>query len=204
MVWHFEPTKRISTYITALVAGEYHEVPDTYERHARRDPARHLCRKSLVQHFDADDIFEVTKQGFEFFEDAVRLPYPFGKYDQVFVPEYNLGAMENAGCVTFRDEYIFRSRQDPRVLRAPGQHDPARDGAHVVRRPRDDEVVGRPVAERVLRRVGRATTPPPTPRSTTEAWTTFANARKTWATARTSCPRPTRSPPTTTTSRPSR
>ena len=64
----------------------------------------------------------LTKQGFEFFEDAFDYPYPFGKYDQLFVPEYNMGAMENAGCVTLRDEYLPRSRQDARVLRGPRRH----------------------------------------------------------------------------------
>ncbi len=68
------------------------------------------CRQSLRQHLDADRIFAVTKDGFGVFEQQFAYPYPFGKYDQVFVPEYNAGAMENIGCVTFRDEYLFRSR----------------------------------------------------------------------------------------------
>ena len=55
---------------------------------------------------------KLTRQGFEFFEDEFGYPYPFEKYDQLYVPEYNMGAMENAGCVTLRDEYLPRSRQD--------------------------------------------------------------------------------------------
>ena len=97
---------------------------------------------------------ELTSQGFEFFEREFGYPYPFEKYDQLYVPEYNMGAMENAGCVTLRDEYLPRSRQDARVLRVPRLGDPPRDGAHVVRRPGDHEVVGRPLAQRVVRRVG--------------------------------------------------
>ena len=62
-------------------------------------------------HLDHEELNQITKQGFEFFEDAFDYPYPFGKYDQAYVPEYNMGAMENAGCVTFRDEYLPRSRQ---------------------------------------------------------------------------------------------
>jgi aminopeptidase N len=69
-----------------------------------------MCRKSLAKHFDADDVFLVTKQGLDFFHDRFDYPYPFGKYDQAFVPEYNLGAMENPGLVTFREEYIFRGK----------------------------------------------------------------------------------------------
>ena len=110
-VWHFAPTKKMSTYITALVAGHYHRVTDVYSGAYGEIPLGVFCRQSLVEHLDADEIFTITKQGFEFFEGAFEMGYPFGKYDQLFVPEYNMGAMENAGCVTFRDELIFRSRQ---------------------------------------------------------------------------------------------
>ncbi len=113
--WLFEPTQRISTYITAVVAGPYHVARDLYTR-ALPDgstleiPLAALCRASLAEHLDADEIFEVTKQGLDFFHDAFDYPYPFGKYDQAFVPEYNLGAMENPGCVTFTESYVFRSK----------------------------------------------------------------------------------------------
>ena len=123
-------------------------------RHARLDiPLGAMCRKGLAPHFDADDVFLVTKQGLDFFHDHFDYPYPFGKYDQAFVPEYNLGAMENPGLVTFREEYIFRGKVTQASYEAPGQRHPARDGAHVVRRPGDHGVVGRPVAEGVLRRL---------------------------------------------------
>ncbi|MEW2566850.1 aminopeptidase N [Streptomyces sp. NPDC047070] len=112
-VWKFAETKPISTYITAVVAGPYHYVTDSYERvlddGTRLEiPLGALCRKGLARHFDADDVFLITKQGLDFFHDHFDYPYPFGKYDQAFVPEYNLGAMENPGCVTFREEFIFR------------------------------------------------------------------------------------------------
>ena len=153
-VWHFPPTKPMSTYITALVAGEYHEVRDTYDGKHGDIPLGHYCRQSLVEHLDAEELVKLTKQGFEFFEDAFDYPYPFGKYDQLFVPEYNMGAMENAGCVTLPRRVPPPQPPGPRVLRGPRRGDPARDGAHVVRRPGDDEVVGRPLAQRVVRRVG--------------------------------------------------
>ena len=113
-----------------------------------------FCRQSLVEHLDADELIKVTKQGFEFFEEAFGYPYPFGKYDQLFVPEYNMGAMENAGVRDLPRRVPPAQPPGPLVLRVPRRGDPPRDGAHVVRRPRDDEVVGRPLAQRVVRRVG--------------------------------------------------
>ncbi|MFC8535231.1 aminopeptidase N [Streptomyces sp. NPDC057249] len=114
-VWRFAETRPISTYITAVVAGPYHYVTDSYSRTFEDGttlevPLGAMCRKGLAKHFDADDIFLITKQGLDFFHDNFDYPYPFGKYDQAFVPEYNLGAMENPGCVTFREEYIFRGK----------------------------------------------------------------------------------------------
>jgi aminopeptidase N len=114
-VWKFAETKPISTYITAIAAGPYHYVTDSYERvladGTRLEiPLGAMCRKGLAPHFDADDIFLVTKQGLDFFHDNFDYPYPFGKYDQAFVPEYNLGAMENPGLVTFREEFVFRGK----------------------------------------------------------------------------------------------
>ena len=111
-VWRFPTTKRMSTYVTAVVAGEYHEVKDVYEGRHGTIPLGHYCRQSLVEHLDREEIVKLTRQGFAFFEDAFDYPYPFEKYDQLYVPEYNMGAMENAGCVTLRDEYLPRSRQD--------------------------------------------------------------------------------------------
>lgn len=114
-VWRFAETKPISTYITAVVAGPYHYVTDTYERTFEDGtrleiPLGAMCRKGLAPYFDSDDVFLVTKQGLDFFHDHFDYPYPFGKYDQAFVPEYNLGAMENPGLVTFREEFIFRGK----------------------------------------------------------------------------------------------
>ncbi len=113
--WRFEPTKPISTYITAVVAGPYTRVEDRYTRtfDDGRElvvPLGALCRRSLARHFDADDVFTVTKQGLDFFHDHFDYPYPWGKYDQAFVPEYNIGAMENPGLVTFREEFVFRGK----------------------------------------------------------------------------------------------
>ncbi|MEU9119459.1 aminopeptidase N [Streptomyces sp. NPDC048506] len=109
-VWRFEPTPRISTYITALIVGPYHAVHSSYEKDGQHVPLGIYCRPSLAEHLDADAIFEVTRQGFDWFQEKFDYAYPFAKYDQLFVPEFNAGAMENAGAVTIRDQYVFRSK----------------------------------------------------------------------------------------------
>lgn len=108
--WDFAATPRISTYVTAFVAGYYHTVHDVYRRGTLRLPLSVSCRPSLVPYLDAERIFSVTKNGFDAYGSHFGEPYPFADYAQVFVPEFNFGAMENAGCVIFRDEYLFRSR----------------------------------------------------------------------------------------------
>ncbi|GHG93352.1 aminopeptidase N [Streptomyces lanatus] len=109
-VWSFEPTPRISTYITALIVGPYHSVHSVYEKDGQSVPLGIYCRPSLAEFLDSDAIFEVTRQGFDWFQEKFDYAYPFKKYDQLFVPEFNAGAMENAGAVTIRDQYVFRSK----------------------------------------------------------------------------------------------
>ncbi|MGW4441128.1 aminopeptidase N [Streptomyces sp. NPDC004596] len=109
-VWVFEPTPRISSYITALIVGPYHSVHSVYERDGQSVPLGIYCRPSLAEFLDSDAIFEVTRQGFDWFQEKFGMAYPFEKYDQLFVPEFNAGAMENAGAVTIRDQYVFRSK----------------------------------------------------------------------------------------------
>jgi aminopeptidase N len=109
--WTFEPTQRLSTYLGAIVAGEYVGVTETYHGKHGDIPLGAWCRASIRHHLDSDEVFKITRQGFEFFEEAFDFPYPFGKYDQAFVPEYNMGAMENAGLITLRDEYLPSSRE---------------------------------------------------------------------------------------------
>jgi aminopeptidase N len=109
--WSFPPTQIMSSYITAIVAGPYAEVRDELtSSDGRVIPLGIFTRASLSEFLDADYIFEKTKQGFEFFEKHFQYPYPFEKYDQMFVPEFNAGAMENAGAVTFTETYVFRSK----------------------------------------------------------------------------------------------
>ncbi|MFZ9294151.1 MAG: aminopeptidase N [Candidatus Nanopelagicaceae bacterium] len=116
--WEFTTTPIMSTYITAVVAGPYAHVHDEYNG-KKKIPMGIYCRKSLFQHLDADEIFLVTKQGFEYFERVFGLAYAFDKYDQIAVVDFNWGAMENAGCVTFREELlVFRSKVTERMYNA--------------------------------------------------------------------------------------
>ena len=179
-VWTFPATMPMSTYVTALVAGEYHEVTYTYTGKTQEIPLGLYCRQSLVEHLDADELIKVTKQGFAFFEEAFGYPYPFGKYDQLFVPEYNMGAMENAGCVTFRDEYLPRSRQERSFYEFRAEvilHEMAHMwfGDLVTMKWWDDLWLNESFAEWACYHAAvRAT-------EFTEAWTGFTNARKNWA-----------------------
>ena len=107
--WKFTTTPRITTYLDALIAGPYSHVHDVYKGQ-KEIPLGIYCRKSMMQYLDPEDIFLITKQGFEYFEKVFGLAYPFEKYDQIAVVDFNFGAMENAGAVTFREDVlVFRS-----------------------------------------------------------------------------------------------
>ncbi len=178
--WEFPATKPISTYITALVAGPYHVVRDVYEGEHGTYPLGVFCRKSLAEYLDSDDILLITKQGFEFFERTFEVPYAFGKYDQLFVPEFNAGAMENAGCVTFREDYIFRSRVTDAAYENRANtilHEMAHMwfGDLVTMRWWDDLWLNESFAEWASHYANTHAT------RFTDAWATFANSRKAWA-----------------------
>ena len=115
--WHFPPTPVVPTYITAVAAGPYHVVRDEHEG----IPLGVFCRQSLAEYLDADEILEVTRQGFDFYHHSFGIKYPFQKYDQLFVPEFKEGAMENAGAVTILESYIFRSRVTDFAREARGE-----------------------------------------------------------------------------------
>jgi aminopeptidase N len=109
--WSFPATPRISSYITALIAGPYESTfSELTSADGRVVPLGVYARKSLWQYLDADYVFDKTRQGFSYYEEKFGFPYPFAKYDQLFVPEFNAGAMENAGAVTFTETYVFRSK----------------------------------------------------------------------------------------------
>ena len=178
--WDFPTSERMPTYINALVAGPFHAVRDEYAGAYGTYPLGLFCRTSMAPHLDAERIFTETKQGFAFFEEAFGSPYPFGKYDQLFVPEYNAGAMENAGCVTIVEDLIFRSRVTDVAYEQRANtilHELAHMwfGDLVTMRWWDDLWLNESFAEWASHHAMVEATDYP------HAWTTFSNLRKTWA-----------------------
>lgn len=176
----FLPTLPLSSYITAVAAGPYARVDSVWRRGEQTIPLGVLCRQSLAQHLEADEIVEVTKQGLDFFTDAFAYPYPWGKYDQIFVPEYNLGAMENPGLVTFTEHYITRGAATD-AQRGGRANTILHEMAHmwfgdlVTMKWWDDLWLKESFADYMGTHVSAAAT------RFTDAWARFANSRKAWA-----------------------
>ncbi len=179
--WAFEPTPPLSSYVTALIAGPYEVVRDELtSRDGRVIPLGLFCRASLRPHLDPEALFELTKTGFVFYEAEFDLPFPFAKYDQIFTPEYNAGAMENVGAVTFNEMYVFRAREtqsriERRALTLLHELAHMWFGDLVTMRWWDDLWLNESFAE------WASTTAQAEATSWTTAWTTFATAEKNWA-----------------------
>ncbi|HEU0189789.1 MAG TPA: aminopeptidase N [Mycobacterium sp.] len=176
----FATTPKMSTYLVALIAGPYAKWTDTYADEHGEIPLGLFCRASLAEHMDAERLFAETKQGFGFYHNNFGAPYAFGKYDQLFVPEFNAGAMENAGAVTFLEDYVFRSK----VTRASYErraetvlHEMAHMwfGDLVTMAWWDDLWLNESFATFASVLCQTEAT------EYREAWTTFANAEKSWA-----------------------
>lgn len=176
----FAVTPRMSTYLAALIAGPYARWDDVYSDEHGEIPLGIFCRRSLAEHMDAERLFTETKQGFGFYHRNFGIPYAFGKYDQLFVPEFNAGAMENAGAVTFLEDYVFRSK----VTRASYErraetvlHEMAHMwfGDLVTMQWWDDLWLNESFATFASVLCQAEAT------EYTEAWTTFANVEKSWA-----------------------
>lgn len=179
--WSFEPTPRISSYITALIAGPYVvETDSLVSSDGRTVPLGVFARASLAPFLDADYVFEKTKQGFAFYEEKFGVPYPFAKYDQLFVPEFNAGAMENAGAVTFTETYVFRSKvtdavKERRVVTILHELAHMWFGDLVTMKWWNDLWLNESFAEYASTLATAEAT------EWTEAWTTFAAMEKSWA-----------------------
>ncbi|MCR2792905.1 aminopeptidase N [Microbacterium sp. zg.Y625] len=179
--WTFEPTPTISSYITALVAGPYEATfSELTSASGRVIPLGVYARKSLWQHLDADYVFDKTREGFAYFEEKFDYPYPFAKYDQLFVPEFNAGAMENAGAVTFTETYVFRSKvtdavKERRVVTILHELAHMWFGDLVTMRWWNDLWLNESFAEWASTMATAEAT------EWTEAWTTFNAMEKTWA-----------------------
>ncbi|MEB3020625.1 aminopeptidase N [[Mycobacterium] crassicus] len=176
----FATTPKMSTYLVALIAGPYAKWTDVYRDEHGDIPLGLFCRASLAPHMDAERLFTETKQGFGFYHQNFGIPYAFGKYDQLFVPEFNAGAMENAGAVTFLEDYVFRSK----VTRASYErraetvlHEMAHMwfGDLVTMQWWDDLWLNESFATFASVLCQSEAT------EYTSAWTTFANAEKSWA-----------------------
>ncbi|HYX98705.1 MAG TPA: aminopeptidase N [Mycobacterium sp.] len=176
----FATTPRMSTYLVALIAGPYARWDDVYRDENGEIALGIFCRATLAEFMDAERLFTQTKQGFGFYHKNFGVPYAFGKYDQLFVPEFNAGAMENAGAVTFLEDYVFRSK----VTRASYErraetvlHEMAHMwfGDLVTMRWWDDLWLNESFATFASVLCQSEAT------EFTEAWTTFANSEKSWA-----------------------
>ena len=180
-VWAFEPTPVLPCYVTALVAGPYHRETGTLTSSDGREiPLGVFCRASLAEHLDARDIIETTRAGFAFYEKAFDMPYPYAKYDQLFVPEFNAGAMENAGCVTFVENYVFRSKPteatvERRVVTILHELAHMWFGDLVTMRWWDDLWLNESFAEYASTLATAEAT------EWKQAWTTFSSLEKSWA-----------------------
>ena len=174
--WRFATTPRMSTYITAVIAGPYASVRSEY----RGIPMGVFCRQSLFEFLDAEAILDVTRRGFDYFEEVFAQPYPFEKYDQLFVPEFNAGAMENAGAVTILEDYVFRSKVTDAAYERRAEtilHELAHMwfGDLVTMRWWDDLWLNESFATFASVLCQTEAT------HWTSAWTTFTNLEKTWA-----------------------
>ena len=181
--WHFSATEKMSTYLTSIVAGPYEGYDDDvyHSTDGREIPLGVWARKSLKEYLDPEELFLITKQGFEFYEANYGFPYPFRKYDQIFCPEYNAGAMEHPGNVTLVESYVFRTKPtgaiiDRRIITILHEQAHMWFGDLVTMKWWDDLWLNESFAEYMSHLAAVENT------RMSDAWVTFLASEKSWAT----------------------
>jgi aminopeptidase N len=178
--WQFAATPRLSTYVTAIIAGEYALVQQSFKtKRGQEIPLGLACRASLAEYLEPRDIFEITTQGLDYFTELFDADFPYAKYDQVFVPEFRAGAMENVGCVTITEQLLFRSKTTATMYETRANtvlHEMAHMwfGDFVTMRWWGDLWLNESFAEFCASFVSAEAT------RFTDAWAMFANLRKVW------------------------
>jgi aminopeptidase N len=178
-IWNFAPTPRISTYVTAVIAGDYHLIRESHTTATGQViPLGLACRGSLARYLDPQEIFATTRQGIDFYVDLFGTNYPFSSYDQVFVPDF-ADAMENVGCVTISEQFLFCSKvtdlmHEVRTLIMLHELAHMWFGDLVTMKWWDDLWLNESFAEYCATLATAEAT------RFTGAWTTFANLRKGW------------------------
>ena len=178
-VWLFPETPRISTYLTAIAAGEYHVIRASHTTPGGQAiPLGLACRQSMANYLEAEDILLITRQGLDYFTGLFDGDYPFDKYDQVFVPD-NGGAMENVGCVILTESLLFRSKVTKTIYEVRAMvilHEMAHQwfGDLVTMKWWEDLWLNESFAELAGYLASAEAT------RFTEAWTSFCGGRKVW------------------------
>ncbi len=109
-LWHFPATPKLSPYNFSMHAGPYY----VWQDNSGKYPMRLFARQSVAKQVTPEDWFNYTDKGLHFFDNYFGISYPFIKYDQLLVPDFLYGAMENAAAITFSEgRFLHKSAMTP-------------------------------------------------------------------------------------------